>query len=305
MVLVLLYCACGLGLGLLTILFGRFYLDIQAESSQSNHSGNALGWFIHPVFLQFRYTYPAAYGVLRIAFWTWKLPFKDSQDPLPPQEARPHKPKPSPKSQKSTVAAARITHEISPRSPLQSTQQTIETPHSTYEKTSYKTSTQQTPRPKRAHRIARFFSFLRSIPTRLRANPWVYLISQRAYLAKIGRWLIRILKAAYYFVSIKELSVRIAASFENPADTAKLYGYCEALRAAVTTQKKRAFSCVFVPCFANEPVSIFATVKVQTSVWQMLGPVFIGVATFPYLHTFWILRAMKKRTKHSTKDLRV
>jgi hypothetical protein len=142
---------------------------------------------------------------------------------------------------------------------------------------------------------------LRNVWNRLKnivEHPVVFFMHQKIWRQAMFRWLFLIAKVPAKLWPDIRLQLHVEAHIQDPATTGKVYGYWMALSHAFSLQTSRRIAVVFVPIFDRELFEAHGTIRIQTSLLRLPGPLILVCLRFPFFTTVRVWFAAKKHKKN-------
>jgi hypothetical protein len=112
--------------------------------------------------------------------------------------------------------------------------------------------------------------------------------------SKILSWLKKRLHGLFRIVSLRIVSVRLRLGLAEPDETGAAYGYILGVTNAFFNPANGKRQLFFEPVFDRECFEMEGRVRITTSVIRLCAPLVLAILTFPYLHTYLLLRRARK-----------
>jgi hypothetical protein len=122
---------------------------------------------------------------------------------------------------------------------------------------------------------------------RLQRNRYLFFLRNTAWRNKIVRWTVRSVRTLFRIVKFDRFRLAIRAGVEDPMVTGTIAGLHQAAVYGLTMKKPYAIS--FEPVFMTDCFSCSGGLRLGTSLGRLLLPVVVAIATFPTLHTLWLV----------------
>lgn len=241
--------------------------------SDKTRKGNFMIQWMHPRIACLTYTIGSRCGVLKVCGWTRTLRRKDDVEEMrdaPESPAAGHAPEPlrrpppqATQSEKRAEQAAAPGHG-----------ETISASRDEHEKQGV------APREKR-------MSGWQKIRT-------IYSILDRQHVpARAFRWCSRVVRLSFQIVRFDHLRLHAKAGIADPAETGKLYGWCNACAAGLFSRQKNT-EVWFEPLFSSDALEVEGSMGLRTSIARAGFMAGIAFITFPYYTAYVVWRRVKK-----------
>jgi hypothetical protein len=134
------------------------------------------------------------------------------------------------------------------------------------------------------------FGFIRSKP----AKRALVIFRAASWRRKIFRWLIASIARFFHLVSVSRFRVHIRLGLDDPGRTGIAYGCYIAAKTALADNGNSRKEISFEPVFNAEIAEADGAIEISSSLARLCLPLFLAVATFPFLHTVMVYLRVKR-----------
>lgn len=132
----------------------------------------------------------------------------------------------------------------------------------------------------------------------LQRNRYLFFLRNSAWRNKILRWTARVVRTLFGIVKFERFRLSIRAGVEDPMVMGIIAGVYQAAAYGLTIKEPYLIS--FEPVFMTDCIECCGGLRISTSLWRLCFPVVVAIATFPALHTLWLVwrsRQMQQKRK--------